>query len=88
MLNSLLTVLTPVEEVYLLIRFLSECERCIENEILLVDLIELRECWNDGAMFSISEAGGMIAHVQVRSSLVEEVKQLQYDGDFCKGKIS
>ena len=38
-------------------------------------------------MFSISEAGGMIAHVQVRSSLVEEVKQLQYDGDFCKGKI-
>ena len=29
----------------------------------------------------------MIAHVQVRSSLVEEVKQLQYDGDFCKEKI-
>ena len=34
----------------------------------------------DGVMFSISEAGGMIAHVQVRSSLVEEVKQLQHDG--------
>ena len=42
-LNSLLTVLTPVGEVYLIIRFLSGCERCIENEILLVDLIELRE---------------------------------------------
>ena len=75
-LNSLLTVLTPVGEVYLIIRFLSGCERCIENEILLVDLIELRECWNDGVMFNISEAGDMIAHVQVRSSLVEEVKQL------------
>ena len=86
-LNSLLTVLTPVREVYLIIRFFSGCERCIENEILLVDLIELREYWNDRVMFSISEAGGMIAHVQVRSSLVEEVKQLQYDGDFCKGKI-
>ena len=62
-LNSLLTVLTPVGEVYLIIRFLSGCQRCIENEILLVDLIELRECWNDGVMFSISEVGGMIAHV-------------------------
>ena len=29
----------------------------------------------------------MIAHVQVWSSLVEEVKQLQHDGDFCKEKI-
>ena len=63
------------------------CEVCIEDEILLVDLVELRECLNDGVMFSIFEAGGMIAHVQVRSSLVEEVKQLQYDGDFCKEKI-
>ena len=76
-LNSLLTVLTPVGEVYLIIRFLSGCERCIENEILLVDLIELRGCWNDGVMFSISEVRGMIAHVQVRLSLAEEVKQLQ-----------
>ena len=66
---------------------LTGCEVCIEDEILLVDLVELRECLNDGVMFSVSEAGGMIAHVQVRSSLVEEVKQLQYDGDFCKGKI-
>ena len=73
-LNSLLTVLTPVVEVYLIIRFLSECEVCIEDEILLVDLVELRECLNDGVMFSISEVGGMIAHVQVRSLLVEEVK--------------
>ena len=29
----------------------------------------------------------MIAHVQVRSSLVEEVKQLERDDDFCKEKI-
>ena len=84
MLNGLLTVLTQVGEVYLIIRFLSECEVCIKDEILLVDLVELKECLNNGVMFSISEAGGMIAHVQVRSSLVEEVKQLQYDGDFCK----
>ena len=40
-----------------------------------------------GVMFNISEAGGMIAHVQIWSSLVEEVKQLQHDGDFCKEKI-
>ena len=73
-LNSLLIMLTSVGEVYLIIRFLSECEVCIEDEILWVDLVELRECLNDGVMFSISEAGGMIAHVQVRSSLVEEVK--------------
>ena len=70
-LNNLLTVLTPVGEVYLIIRFLFGCEVCIEDEILLVDLVELRKCLNDGVMFSISEAGGMIAHVQVRSSLVE-----------------
>ena len=29
----------------------------------------------------------MIAHERVRSSLVEEVKQLQHDGDFCKEKV-
>ena len=86
-LNSLLTMLNPVGEVYLIIRFLSECEVCIEDEILWVDLVKLRECLNDGVMISISEAGGMIAHVQVRSSLVEEVKQLQHDGDCCKEKI-
>ena len=48
---------------------------------------EVRECLNDGVMLSISEAGGMIAHVQVRSSFVEEVKQLQLEDDFCKEKI-
>ena len=48
---------------------------------------EVRECLNDGVILSISEAGEMIAHVQVRSSLVEEVKQLQHDDDFCKEKI-
>ena len=87
MLNSLLAVLTPVVKVYIIIRFLSGCEICIEDEILLVDLVELRECSNDGVMFSISEAGGMITYMQVQSSLVEEVKQLQHDGDFCKEKI-
>ena len=48
---------------------------------------EVRECLNDGVMLSISETREMIAHVQVRSSLVEEVKQLQHDDDFCKEKI-
>ena len=66
---------------------LSGCEVCIEDEILLVNLVELRECLNDGVMFSISEAGVMITHMQVQSSLVEEVEQLQHDGDFCKEKI-
>ena len=41
MLNSPLTVLTPIREVYLINRFLSGCEVCIEDEILLVDLVEL-----------------------------------------------
>ena len=45
-----------IGEVYLITRFLSRCEVCIEDEILLVDLVELRECLNDGVMFSISEA--------------------------------
>ena len=73
MLNNLLTVLTPVGEVYLIIKFLFGCEVCID-EVILVDLVELRECLNDRVMFSIFEARGMIAHVQVWSSLVEEVK--------------
>ena len=80
-------MLTPVVKVYIIIRFLSGCEICIEDEILLVDLVELRECLNDGVMFSISEVGGMITYMQVQSSLVEEVKQLQHDDDFCKEKI-
>ena len=41
-LNSLLTVLTPVGEVYLINRFLSGYEVCIKDEILLVDLVELK----------------------------------------------
>ena len=40
-LNSPLTMLTPVEEVYLINRFLSGCVVCIEDEILLVNLVEL-----------------------------------------------
>ena len=46
---------------------LSGCEICIEDELLLVYLVELRECLNDGVMFSISEARGMITHMQVQS---------------------
>ena len=41
MLNSSLTLLTLIGEVYLINRFLSRCEVCIEDEILLVDLVEL-----------------------------------------------
>ena len=41
MLNSPLTVFTPVGEVYLINRFLSRCEVRIEDEIFLVDLVEL-----------------------------------------------
>ena len=40
-LNSSLTVLTPIGEVYLINRFLSGCGVCIEDAILLVDLVEL-----------------------------------------------
>ena len=40
-LNDPLTVLTPVGEVYLINRVFLGCEVCIEDEILLVDLVEL-----------------------------------------------
>ena len=40
-LNSSLIMLTSVEEVYSINRFLLGCEVCIEDEILLVDLVEL-----------------------------------------------
>ena len=40
-LNSPLIVLTPVREVHLINKCLSGCEVCIEDEILLVDLVEL-----------------------------------------------
>ena len=49
---------------------------------------EVRECLNDGVMLSISEIREMIAHVHVRSLLVEEVKQLQHGDYFCIGKIA
>ena len=39
-------------------------------------------------MLSISKIGEMVAPVQVRFSLVEEVKQLQHGDDFCKEKIA
>ena len=47
---------------------------------------EVRNCLNDGVVLSVTNTGTMLAHVQVRSSLVEEVKQLQQEDDFCQGK--
>ena len=40
-LNSPLTVLTLVGEMYLINKVFPGCEVCIEDEILLVDLVEL-----------------------------------------------
>ena len=40
-LHSSLIVLTPVAEVYLINRVFLRCDVCIEDEILLVDLVEL-----------------------------------------------
>ena len=44
---------------------------------------EVRNCLNDGVVLSITNTGTMLAHVQVRSSLVEEVKQLKQEDNFC-----
>ena len=45
---------------------------------------EVRNCLNDGVVLSITNTETMLAHVQVRSSLVEEVKQLQQKDIFVK----
>ena len=47
---------------------------------------EVKNCLNDGVVLSITNTGAMLAHVQVRSSLVEKVKQLQQEDDFCQRK--
>ena len=47
---------------------------------------EVRNCLNDGVVLNVTNRGTMLAHVQVRSSLVEEVKQLQQEDDFCQRK--
>ena len=47
---------------------------------------EVRNCLNAGVVLSVTNTGTMLAHVQVRSSLVEEIKQLQQDDDFCQRK--
>ena len=47
---------------------------------------EVRNCLNEGVVLSVTNIGTMLAHVQVRSSLVEEVKQLQQEDDFCQRK--
>ena len=39
---------------------------------------------NEDVIFSVIDIGTMLAHVQVRSSLVEEVKQLQQEDIFVK----
>ena len=45
---------------------------------------EVRECFNNGVMLSIFETRYMITLMQVRSSSVEEVKQLQHGDDSVK----
>ena len=47
---------------------------------------EVRNCLNDGVVLNITNIGTMLAYVQVRSSLIEEVKQLQQEDDFCQRK--
>ena len=47
---------------------------------------EVRNCLNDGVVLSVTNIGTMLAHVQVHSSLVEEVNQLQHEDDFCQRK--
>ena len=41
---------------------------------------------NEGVVLSVTNTGTILAHVQVRSSLVKEVKQLQKEDDFCQRK--
>ena len=45
---------------------------------------EVRNFINEGVVLSVTNTETMLAHVQVQSSLVEEVKQLQQEDDFCK----
>ena len=47
---------------------------------------EVRNCVNEGVVLSVTKTGTMLTHVQVQSSLVEEVKQLQQEDDFCQRK--
>ena len=46
---------------------------------------EVRNCLNEGVVLSVTDTRTMLAHVQVRSYLVEEVKQLQQE-DFSQRK--
>ena len=47
---------------------------------------EVRNCLNEGVVLSVTNTGTMLAHIQVRSYLVEELKQLQQKDDFCQRK--
>ena len=44
---------------------------------------EVRNCLNEGVVLSVTNTETMLAHVQIWSSLVEKVKQLQQEDDFC-----
>ena len=46
----------------------------------------MRNCLNEGVILSVTDTGTMLAHIQAWSSLVEEVKQLQQEDDFCQRK--
>ena len=47
---------------------------------------KVRNCLNDGVVLSVTNIGTMLAYVQARSSLVEEVKRLQKEDNFCQRK--
>ena len=47
---------------------------------------EVRNCLNEGVVLSVIDTGTMLTYVQVQSSLVEKVKQLQQEDDFCQKK--
>ena len=47
---------------------------------------EMGNCLNEGVVLSVIDTGTMLTHVQVQSSLVEKVKQLQQEDDFCQKK--
>ena len=47
---------------------------------------QVGNCLNEGVVLSVTNIWTMLAHVHVRSSLVEEVKQLQQKDDFCQKK--
>ena len=47
---------------------------------------KVRNFVNEGVVLNVTNIRTMLAYVQVRSSLVEKVKQLQKEDDFCQKK--